>query len=156
MSTSSSAGLAPSHVRIVERVPLGEARAVPVVAAGPGQAGAASRQAHRRRPRRRVREEIEAATGDDGPGEGGWSGGFANQAHWDPTRARDWRCWAQSGPTWSAHCGAEVDARDTLGLCPRHRRSLLDGADVDSPAERAVTVASGSGPVPSVAGAQVS
>jgi hypothetical protein len=155
-STSLSTAPALSHVRLVERGPDGEVRALPGVAAGPGQAGAASWQPHRRRPRERVREEIEAAAGDDGPGEGGWSGGFANQAHWDPTRARDWRCWAQSGPTWSAHCGAEVDARDTLGLCPRHRRSLLEGAEVDGPAERGVPVASGRDLTPSVVGAQVS
>ena len=70
--------------------------------------------------------QIEAGPRDD-PGPGGWSGGFANQAHWDPARSRDWRCWAQTGPTWSAHCGAEVAADDTLGLCHRHRRSLLEG-----------------------------
>jgi hypothetical protein len=74
----------------------------------------------------RLVDQIEAALGDD-PGPGGWSGGFANQAHWDPSRPREWRCWAQSGPTWSAHCGAEVAADDTLGLCQRHRRSLLEG-----------------------------
>jgi hypothetical protein len=71
-------------------------------------------------------EQIQASAGDD-PGPGGWSGGFANQAHWDPTRPREWRCWAQSGPTWSAHCGAEVSASDSLGLCQRHRRALLEG-----------------------------
>jgi hypothetical protein len=96
----------------------------PIGAAGPGPV---------RRPRRRPRDiparrhlidEIDAAFGDD-PGPGGWSGGFANQAHWDPARPRAWRCWAQSGPTWSAHCGAEVAANDTLGLCQRHRQSLL-------------------------------
>jgi hypothetical protein len=70
-------------------------------------------------------EQIAAGPGDD-PGPGGWSGGFATQAHWDPGRERDWRCWAQSGPTWSAHCGAEVTASDTLGLCEEHRVSLLD------------------------------
>ena len=75
-------------------------------------------------------DEIEAGPGDD-PGPGGWSGGFANQAHWDPSRPRDWRCWAQSGPTWSAHCGAEVEANDPLGLCQRHRRSLLEDDDDD-------------------------
>jgi hypothetical protein len=80
---------------------------------------------------RRLMDEITAGVVDD-PGPGGWSGGFANQAHWDPSRARDWRCWAQSGPTWSAHCGAEVEARDPLGLCQRHRRALLDG---EAPAE---------------------
>jgi hypothetical protein len=74
--------------------------------------------------------QIKADPGED-PGPGGWSGGFANQAHWDPARSRDWRCWAQSGPTWSAHCGTEVDADDPLGLCQRHRRSLLDGMDAD-------------------------
>ena len=81
----------------------------------------------RRRPiaRPRLVDQIEAGPGDD-PGSGGWSGGFANQAHWDPARPREWRCWAQSGPTWSAHCGAEVAANDTLGLCQRHRRSLLE------------------------------
>ena len=87
----------------------------------------------------RLVDQIEAGPGDV-PSEGGWSGGFANQAHWDPSRARDWRCWAQSGPTWSAHCGAEVAADDTLGLCQRHRRSLLEGdaeADLSAPpAER--------------------
>jgi hypothetical protein len=85
----------------------------------------------RRRPRpapvvERLVDQIEAGPGDVAS-QGGWSGGFANQAHWDPSRARDWRCWAQSGPTWSAHCGAEVAAEDTLGLCQRHRRSLLEG-----------------------------
>jgi hypothetical protein len=70
--------------------------------------------------------QIEAGVGDD-PGPGGWSGGFANQAHWDPSRSRVWRCWAQTGPTWSAHCGAEVAANDNLGLCERHRRSLVEG-----------------------------
>ena len=84
-----------------------------------------------RRPRRRADgprlvAQIEAGPGDD-PGLGGWSGGFANQAHWDPARSRDWRCWAQTGPTWSAHCGAEVAADDLLGLCHNHRRSLLEG-----------------------------
>jgi hypothetical protein len=74
----------------------------------------------------RLVDQIEAALGDD-PGPGGWSGGFANQAHWDPSRPREWRCWAQSGPTWSAHCGAEVAASDLLGLCQRHRSSLLEG-----------------------------
>ena len=70
--------------------------------------------------------QIEAGTPDD-PGLGGWSGGFANQAHWDPDRSREWRCWAQTGPTWSAHCGAEVPANDTLGLCRRHRHALVEG-----------------------------
>jgi hypothetical protein len=84
-----------------------------------------------RRPRRRADgprlvAQIEAGPGDD-PGPGGWSGGFANQAHWDPGRTRDWRCWAQTGPTWSAHCGTEVAADDLLGLCHNHRRSLLEG-----------------------------
>jgi len=74
----------------------------------------------------RLVAQIEAGMGED-PGPGGWSGGFANQAHWDPTRPREWRCWAQSGPTWSAHCGAEVAAIDSLGLCQRHRRALLEG-----------------------------
>jgi hypothetical protein len=73
----------------------------------------------------RLVAQIEAGLRDD-PGPGGWSGGFANQAHWDPARSRQWRCWAQTGPTWSAHCGAEVAADDTLGLCHRHRRSLLE------------------------------
>lgn len=75
-------------------------------------------------------DQIEAGPGED-PGPGGWSGGFANQAHWDPTRPREWRCWAQSGPTWSAHCGAEVPADDPLGLCQRHRHALLEGAPDD-------------------------
>ena len=84
----------------------------------PSAPGAARRP---RRPRRRAGgarlvAQIEAGLGDD-PGPGGWSGGFANQAHWDPARSRDWRCWAQTGPTWSAHCGAEVAADDLLGLC---------------------------------------
>jgi len=70
-------------------------------------------------------DQIKAGPGDD-PGLGGWGGGFANQAHWDPSRPRDWRCWAQSGPTWSAHCGAEVAASDSLGLCQYHRRSLFE------------------------------
>ncbi len=74
---------------------------------------------------RRIVDQIAAGPGDD-PGPGGWSGGFATQAHWDPGRERDWRCWAQSGPTWSAHCGAEVAANDTLGLCEQHRTSLLE------------------------------
>jgi hypothetical protein len=73
-------------------------------------------------------DQIEASVHDD-PGPGGWSSGFANQAHWDPERARAWRCWAQSGPTWSAHCGAEVPADDSLGLCERHRRQLFTGED---------------------------
>lgn len=82
-------------------------------------------------PERGVVDQIEAGVFED-PGPGGWSGGFANQAHWDPTRPREWRCWAQSGPTWSAHCGAEVDATDPLGLCQRHRRALLHaGPDLD-------------------------
>ncbi|MGA3217633.1 MAG: hypothetical protein ABSE77_00945 [Acidimicrobiales bacterium] len=87
-----------------------------------------------RRPRRsagraggaRLVAQIKAGLGED-PGPGGWSGGFANQAHWDPARSRDWRCWAQTGPTWSAHCGAEVAADDPLGLCHYHRRCLLEG-----------------------------
>ena len=83
------------------------------------------------RPRRgpcgtRLTAQIEAGPGD-APGPGGWSGGFANHAHWDPGRSRDWRCWAQTGPTWSAHCGAEVAADDSLGLCRQHRLSLLEG-----------------------------
>ena len=94
---------------------------------------AAKYQAPRSGPR--LVEQISASPGDD-PGPGGWSGGFANQAHWDPARSRDWRCWAQSGPTWSAHCGAEVAADDTLGLCQRHRRSLLDDEGVSSPGLR--------------------
>ena len=77
-----------------------------------------------------VVDQIEAIPGTD-PGLGGWSGGFANQAHWDPSRSRDWRCWAQSGPTWSAHCGAEVAAKDNLGLCHRHRRALLEQTELD-------------------------
>jgi hypothetical protein len=80
---------------------------------------------HLRAAKQGLVEQIEAVPGDD-PGFGGWSGGFANQAHWDPSRPREWKCWAQSGPTWSAHCGAEVAANDTLGLCQRHRRSLLE------------------------------
>ncbi|MGH9104309.1 MAG: hypothetical protein ACRDZX_00450 [Acidimicrobiales bacterium] len=76
----------------------------------------------------RLVDQIDAGPGDD-PGPGGWSGGFANQAHWDPARPREWRCWAQSGPTWSAHCGAEVAADDPLGLCQRHRRQLLEDGD---------------------------
>ena len=95
-----------------------EARTVRAVDAGPRPGGGV--------PGRGLAEQIQAGPGED-PGPGGWSGGFANQAHWDPTRARDWRCWAQSGPTWSAHCGAEVKADDNLGLCPRHRRALLEG-----------------------------
>jgi hypothetical protein len=78
-------------------------------------------------PERSLVDQIEAGPADD-PGPGGWSGGFANQAHWDPCRPREWRCWAQSGPTWSAHCGAEVAADDALGLCSRHRRALLEVA----------------------------
>ena len=97
-----------------------------------------------RRPRRarrvaggtRLVAQIEAGPGDD-PGPGGWSGGFANQAHWDPARSRDWRCWAQTGPTWSAHCGAEVAADDPLGLCHNHRRSLLEGGPGPEAAMRA-------------------
>jgi hypothetical protein len=86
---------------------------------------------HELRGQRRGRliAEIEAGWHDD-PGPGGWAGGFANQAHWDPGRSRDWRCWAQSGPTWSAHCGAEVAACDSLGLCARHRWALLEGPPV--------------------------
>lgn len=84
-----------------------------------------TRKRHRSLTRQRLVDQIEAVPGDD-PGSGGWSGGFANQARWDPARPREWRCWAQSGPTWSAHCGAEVAANDTLGLCQRHRRSLLE------------------------------
>jgi len=86
--------------------------------------------AHETPNRGRLVDQIEAAPGED-PGLGGWSGGFANQAHWDPTRPREWRCWAQSGPTWSAHCGAEVAANDTLGLCKRHRKSLFEEAPAD-------------------------
>jgi hypothetical protein len=82
----------------------------------------------------RLIDQIGAGLSDD-PGPGGWSGGLASQAHWDPVRPRAWRCWAQSGPTWSAHCGAEVVASDPLGLCHRHRLALLekdaeDGAPV--------------------------
>src|SRR5579875_1952723 len=91
-------------------------RAVQAGAEGPRGASA----------RARLVDQIQAGVGED-PGPGGWSGGFANQAHWDPGRARDWRCWAQSGPTWSAHCGAEVAAHDSLGLCQRHRHALLEG-----------------------------
>jgi hypothetical protein len=85
----------------------------------------------------RLVDQIAAGPSED-PGIGGWSGGFANQAHWDPARTRDWRCWAQSGPTWSAHCGAEVAASDPLGLCQRHRQSLFEeGADEHPPAAEA-------------------
>ncbi|HET9061282.1 MAG TPA: hypothetical protein VFN61_15285 [Acidimicrobiales bacterium] len=108
----------------------------------------------RRGAQRRLVDEIAAGVGDD-PGPGGWSGGFANQAHWDPSRSRDWRCWAQSGPTWSAHCGTEVEAGDTLGLCQRHRRSLLEGdaaaPNLSAPAPGLGSVAglgSGAGLVP--------
>ena len=157
-SSPLSTALAPSVVLAAEQLTDGEVRGLPASPlVSPGQAGAVSRQPHRRRTRRRVREEIEASAGDDdGPGEGGWSGGFANQAHWDPTRARDWRCWAQSGPTWSAHCGAEVDARDTLGLCPRHRRSLLEVVEPGGSAEPGAQVPSGRELASSGAGAQVS
>ena len=79
-------------------------------------------------PGTRLVDQIGAGLTDD-PGPGGWSGGFANQAHWDPDRPREWRCWAQSGPTWSAHCGAEVAASDPLGLCQRHRASLIEADD---------------------------
>ena len=65
------------------------------------------------------------------PGLGGWSGGTASQGHWDPGRPREWRCWAQTGPTWSAHCGAEVVASDPLGLCYRHRLGLLEKSPED-------------------------
>jgi len=82
-------------------------------------------------------DQIAAVPGDDA-GLGGWSGGFANQAHWDPSRPRDWRCWAQSGPTWSAHCGAEVQATDPLGLCQRHRQDLFEeGPEEATPASEA-------------------
>jgi hypothetical protein len=94
------------------------------------------RQLRRRRgpvaPGTRVVDQIDAALTDD-PGPGGWSGGFANQAHWDPDRPREWRCWAQSGPTWSAHCGAEVAASDPLGLCQRHRASLIEAGGETAP-----------------------
>ena len=93
------------------------------------------REAKRSVPR--VVDQIAAGPGED-PGLGGWGGGFANQAHWDPSRPRDWRCLGQSGPTWSAHCGAEVAASDPLGLCQHHRRSLFDdGATEGSPAAEA-------------------
>ena len=89
------------------------------------------------RPTPGVVDQI-AAGPDDDPGLGGWGGGFANQAHWDPSRPRDWRCWAQSGPTWSAHCGAEVAASDSLGLCQYHRRALFeDGPGEEAPAPEA-------------------
>lgn len=94
----------------------------------------------------RLVQQIEAGMGED-PGPGGWSGGFANQAHWDPTRLREWRCWAQSGPTWSAHCGAEVAANDSLGLCQRHRRALLEG-DLDEGADDLALPALASAPAP--------
>lgn len=56
---------------------------------------------------------------------GGFAPGFANQAHWTADKPRVWRCWAQSGPTWSAHCGVEVPADDRLGLCEHHREQVL-------------------------------
>ena len=69
-------------------------------------------------------DQIAAAPRDD-PGLGGWGGGFANQAHWDPSQAPGLALLGQTGPTWSAHCGAEVAASDPLGLCYRHRRGCL-------------------------------
>jgi hypothetical protein len=84
-----------------------------------------------RRPSGRLVDQIGAGLSDD-PGPGGWSGGVASQAHWDPGRPRAWRCWAQSGPTWAAHCGAEVVASDPLGLCHRHRSDLLERDAEDS------------------------
>jgi hypothetical protein len=86
----------------------------------------------RKKPRkgRRIVDQIAADPAGD-PGLGGWGGGFANQAHWDPSRPRDWRCWAQSGPTWSAHCGAAVAASDPLGLCQHHRASLFEEGPVE-------------------------
>ena len=86
----------------------------------------------REKPRqfRRLVDEIAAAREMTRASEAR-GGGFANQAHWDPSRPRDWRCWAQSGPTWSAHCGAEVAASDPLGLCQRHRRSLFDDGPIE-------------------------
>lgn len=57
--------------------------------------------------------------------QGGWANGFANMAHWTPDKPRTWRCWAQTGPTWSAHCGVEVDAADRLGLCERHYNQIV-------------------------------
>jgi len=82
----------------------------------------------------RLVDQIDTGA-EGGTALGGWSGGFANQAHWDPDRRRDWRCWAQTGPTWSAHCGAEVTADDPLGLCERHRRALLPEEAVGGPAQ---------------------
>jgi hypothetical protein len=83
-------------------------------------------------------DQIGAGLSDD-PGTGGWSSGTASQGHWDPGMPRAWRCWAQTGPTWSAHCGAEVVASDPLGLCYRHRLGLLE----KSPEEDGVAVLGG-------------
>lgn len=56
---------------------------------------------------------------------GGFAPGYAPQAHWSPEIPHTWRCWAQVGPTWSNHCGAEVPADDPLGLCERHREQVV-------------------------------
>jgi hypothetical protein len=122
--------------RAPRMAPKARAQGHDAVARGPMSVSPA-RQLRRRRPPvlpgTRIVDQIGAALADD-PGPGGWSGGFANQAHWDPDRPREWRCWAQSGPTWSAHCGAEVAASDQLGLCQRHRASLIEVGDGTLPA----------------------
>jgi hypothetical protein len=76
-------------------------------------------------------DQINSVPGAD-PGLGGWIGNaHANRVYWDSTRRREWRCWAQSGPT---HCGETVEATDPLGLCTRHRRQLLgDQSDTAPP-----------------------
>ena len=57
---------------------------------------------------------------------GNWSPGYSNLGTWraDPAPAQ-WKCWAQNGPTWSAHCGEPVSGTDTLGLCAKHREILF-------------------------------
>jgi hypothetical protein len=135
----------PSAAARARRAVPGARPQAPDASNGSPLAIAPVRQLRRRhepaQPGPRLVDQIDARHTDD-PGPGGWSGGFANQAHWDPVRPREWRCWAQSGPTWSAHCGAEVAASDPLGLCQRHRTSLLEGdgdGAADETPERALS-----------------
>jgi hypothetical protein len=114
-------------------VPTGLSKRTLRSAPAPARVISLPREREKPRQFRCLVDEIAAGPGDD-PGLGGWGGGFANQAHWDPNRPRDWRCWAQSGPTWSAHCGAEVAASDPLGLCQRHRRSLFEDGPIEATA----------------------
>jgi hypothetical protein len=81
--------------------------------------------------------EIEV-TSDGKSLTGGWVGGLAIASRWNPDRPTNWHCWAQTGPIWGDHCGAEVKTEDELGLCDRHRHALV------GPREKTETISLGS------------